>query len=358
MYTKIKRSIHVRINTIKVMNNLLETLKRYETGGWVYLQVHPTLPLTIWNYSQTTQYERKWDEITLMCRGLVTDDKGNVIARPFKKFFNIEEGEHTPTPKFDVYEKMDGSLGILFSYKGEWIFASRGSFTSEHSREFKEIFSEMYNSEDLSRGYTYMFEIIFPENRIVCDYEGLRDVVLLGCVETTDGYEVDVHTPYYESRFNVVKKYDGIRDFTKLKDQIGKNREGYVIRFSNGDRCKIKGEEYIRLHRIMTQVSTTSIWDVLANGGSMENLLKDVPDEFYNKISEYENELIEHYNFLDSSIRAEFKIINKRLGEVDQKTFALYITKNPFKSFLFSLRAGRDISEMIWDWVKPDWELL
>ena len=48
-----------------------------------------------------------WDEITLQCRGLVTDNEGNVVARPFKKFFNIEEGKHTPTEEFEVFEKME-----------------------------------------------------------------------------------------------------------------------------------------------------------------------------------------------------------------------------------------------------------
>ena len=101
--------------------NLLTTLEKYFQEGWLIKQTHPTLPLTIWNYSQTTQYEGRWDEITLMCRGLVTDDNGNIVARPFKKFFSLEEGKHTPTSEFEVYEKMDGSLGIMFKYNGELV---------------------------------------------------------------------------------------------------------------------------------------------------------------------------------------------------------------------------------------------
>ena len=97
---------------------MLEKLNNYYEDGLLYKQVHPSLPLTIWNYTETVQFEGKWDEITLMCRGLVTDDKGNIIARPFKKFFSIEEGKYTPTENFEVFEKMDGSLGILFNYEG------------------------------------------------------------------------------------------------------------------------------------------------------------------------------------------------------------------------------------------------
>ena len=87
---------------ICIMNEFIRTLEKYYEDGLLYKQTHPTLPLTIWNYTPKVQYENTWDEITLQCRGLVTDDNGNVVARPFKKFFNIEEGKHTPTSEFEV----------------------------------------------------------------------------------------------------------------------------------------------------------------------------------------------------------------------------------------------------------------
>jgi RNA ligase len=149
---------------------ILDKLKKYHEEGLLYSQVHPNLPLTIWNYTERVQYENLWDDITLMCRGLVTDNEGNIVARPFRKFFNIEENKHTPTRDFDVYEKMDGSLGIFFYYKGEPVFATRGSFTSEQAIKGKEILNK-YNWEyGTYEGYTYLFEIIYPENKIVVDY--------------------------------------------------------------------------------------------------------------------------------------------------------------------------------------------
>jgi hypothetical protein len=44
-----------------------------------------------------------------------------VIAKPFPKFFNYEEhtADEIPNELFDVYEKMDGSLGICFYYEIE-----------------------------------------------------------------------------------------------------------------------------------------------------------------------------------------------------------------------------------------------
>ena len=123
----------------------LNILSKYIDEGLVIKQVHPTLPLSIYNYSRECQYGGKWDDITLNCRGLVLDDGGNVIAKPFPKFFNYEEhiAEESklppiPNENFEVYEKMDGSLGIVFNYDGEWYMATRGSFQSDQAIKAKQ----------------------------------------------------------------------------------------------------------------------------------------------------------------------------------------------------------------------------
>ena len=105
----------------------LNILNDYIERGLIIKQVHPTLPLSIYNYSRSCQYGGQWDDITLNCRGLVLDNEGNVIAKPFPKFFNYEEHttEEIPNELFDVYEKMDGSLGICFYYERELTYTER-----------------------------------------------------------------------------------------------------------------------------------------------------------------------------------------------------------------------------------------
>ena len=335
---------------------MLETLNKYYEDGWLIKQTHPTLPLTIWNYSQTTQYEGKWDEVTLQCRGLVTDDKGNIVARPFKKFFNMEEGKHTSTSEFDVYEKMDGSLIIVFWYDGGWVVASRGSFVSEQAVAASKIFFDKLETNFLV-GITYLFEFTAKWNRIVVDYGEEDNLTLLGAIRTDDEAEAtyeQLEMIAKGANCDVVKRYDGINDYSTLKGIIKDNQEGFVIRFSNGDRMKIKGEEYLRLHKIMTEVSTKSVWEVLSNGDNMEDLLKDVPDEFYSKIKEYERELLGEYNKIEtvSTTRFnEFKHLNK-------KEYAEQIKFNKYNSVLFSMYDGKDYSKIIWKIIKPEFKKL
>ena len=327
----------------------LETLHRYCEDGLLYKQTHPSLPLTIWNYTEKVQYEGLWDEITLSCRGLVTDDRAVVFARPFKKFFNMEEGRHTPTSEFEVFEKMDGSLGIMFKYNGEVICATRGSFASDQA-VWMSKFSKEYNYQDIIvDGFTYLFEIIYPENRIVVNYGDQERLVLLGIIKTEYGQELPYDDISFD-RWDIVNKYDAIRDYSELKSKIDNKAEGFVVRFSNGDRMKIKGEEYLRLHKVMTNLSTTAVWEVLSNGGNMDDLLKDVPDEFYSKIKNYEKSLIVQFNNLEEEYQNHFDSI-KGLGV--RKLFAQTAIMFQHPSILFGMLDGKDISPIIWKIIKP-----
>jgi T4 RnlA family RNA ligase len=336
------------------MDLSLRILNKYRNEGLLYSQVHPTLPLTIWNYTEKVQYEGLWDEVTLSCRGLVTDDRAVVFARPFKKFFNMEEGRHNPTSEFEVFEKMDGSLGIMFKYNGEVICATRGSFASDQA-VWMSKFAKEYNYQDIIvDGFTYLFEIIYPENRIVVNYGDQERLVLLGIIKTESGEELPYDDISFEG-WDIVNKYDGIRDYSELKSKIDNNAEGFVVRFSNGDRMKIKGEEYLRLHKVMTNLSTTSVWEVLSNGGSMDDLLKDVPDEFYGKVKEYEKSLTVQFNQLEEEYQNHFDSIR---GLGIRKFFAQSALMFQHPSILFAMLDGKDISQIIWKIIKPEFRKL
>jgi RNA ligase len=355
---------------------MLETLNRYFEDGLLYKQTHPTLPLTIWNYTEKVQYENLWDEITVQTRGLVTDDKGNIVARPFKKFFNLEEKKHTATPDFEVFDKMDGSLGILFNYEGEWIMATRGSFTSDQAVKGFELLQK-YDYKRLVKGFTYLFEIIYPENRIVVNY-GYEDLILLSVIDNKDGYELKIFDDsihiegirlrnlYNNLGFKLVKKYDGIKDYNTLKSMVKNNEEGFVVRFSNGERVKIKGTEYLRLHKIMTNVSTTGIWEILSTGGNFDEILKDVPDEFYNKIKDYEKELrYQYFSVSEYCGKLHDGFRYGKYNDVDpeptKKEYAEFVMKNvkpEFRPVMFFMWDKKNYEQVIWKVIRPEFKKL
>jgi RNA ligase len=341
---------------------MLEKLNKYYEDGLLYKQVHPSLPLTIWNYTEKVQYENLWDEVTLMCRGLVTDDTGDIIATPFHKFFNIEEGKFEPTENFEVYEKMDGSLGIVFWYRGQWVVATRGSFTSDQAIKAREILKK-YNTDIMFRHLTFCFEILYPENRIVLDYGDDEKLVLLGTFDK-NGKETDVEI-WSQWGFDVVKKYDGIKDFKELKSMVKDDQEGFVVKFSNGDRIKVKGVEYLRLHKIMTNVTTTGIWEYLKNGEDVMELLKDVPDEFYKKIQNYVKDLRYVYFQISEDVGKKFDYMmygkyNDKEPITDRKEFAEWVFTQPkhMSGILFRMFDKKDYSEIIWNLIRPEFKKL
>ena len=346
---------------------MLRLLNKYYNEGLLYKQVHPTLPLTIWNYTEDVQYNDKWDDLTLQSRGLVTNEFGEVVARPFKKFFNLEEGKHTPTSDFEVFEKVDGSLGIVFKYNGEWIIATRGSFTSDQAIKGKEMLSKL-NMDKVPHNVTYLFEILYKKNRVVVDYGDRESLVLLGVIDTETGVEVSRHTLEYfanEIGSDISKSYDGIKDYSVLKSMVEDNEEGFIVRFSNGDRMKIKGVEYLRLHKIMVNVSTTAIWELLSGGGKIDDLIKDVPDEFYKKIKSYEQEL--RYYFFQISERAGKLHDGFRYGkygdvypEPTKKEFAEYVLKQQkiLQPVMFSMWDRKPYDHIIWKIIKPEFRKL
>jgi len=338
---------------------LLQKLGILEARGYLRSQDHPTLPLRIWNYTEQAQFEGRWDEITTACRGLVTDVSGKIVARPFRKFWNIEENKHKATEEFTVTEKMDGSLGIVFYYEGELVFATRGSFTSDQAIKAKEIFEKTgieIDGLNPSSNFTYLFEIIYPENRIVVRYNEEK-LVLLSIIDTQSGIEV----PRYNWDFYIdcphwVKEYD-CEDYTKLSELNTEGAEGFVVRFSNGDRCKIKFADYVRLHKIMTCASTLSVWEMLYYNKSVNDALVGVPDEFYKLIKDYYDELKTQADSIEKTYKEMFAVINTP----NRRKFAETVTADrniKYPQLMFQLYDKKDIRESVLKLIKPEFRKL
>jgi len=317
---------------------------------YVKVQKHPTQELYIYNYTAKAQYENIWNECTLNCRGLILDADGEILARPFPKFFNMgeREDEVIPNEPFEVYEKMDGSLGILYWLDGEACIATRGSFQSEQSVRATQMLHTSYADTipKLDKSLTYLFEIIYPENRIVVDYGKREDLVLLGIVHTKTGEEL----PLQDVGFPIVKRYDGVQDLSELQALEEDNKEGFVVRFESGYRLKVKFEEYVRIHRIVTQVSSVNIWEYLKTGQAMTELLERVPDEFYDWVKATKEQLEANYQDIENQAKVDFKTLATR------KDTAMYFKTCQYPQVMFAMLDGKPYDQIIWKMLRPEYE--
>lgn len=333
----------------------INILNKYKADGLLMSQVHPELPLIIWNYTDKCQYEAAWDEITLNCRGLVTDTDGNQINHPIPKFFNYSEtlGKYVCNFKksFKVFTKYDGSLIQMFYYQDSLVITSRGSFASDQVGMVREI-----GIPYIEKGKTFVFELIHPENRIVVDYGDKKELVLLAVRDENGDHCIEQYT----SKFKIaeqhelnIKKYKDLKHLSTLNLQ---NEEGYVFLFANGKRCKVKFDEYRRLHSLVTELSNTAIWKVLKSGEDVSGLIEGLPDEFHELIKseiQIQKDLFENRKY---EILLQYNEILKELPIwVEGKEFAYHIKTHKYKSHFFNLSWGMEdkVDAMVWDEIKP-----
>jgi len=349
---------------IKILKKVdWKILHEYSDNSLIIANKHPDYNIWILNYSPKVQSKKFWDEYTLSSRGLIIDIDGNILARPFRKFKNLEEydpSEIDMTQDYDVFEKMDGSLIILFYYEPrmKWIIASRGSFISEQALEAQKMLNSKTDIyEKLNKNFTYCFEIIFPTNRIVVDYGDMYDLILLAKIETKTGIETyyDDLLAKYSKYFTVVKKYKikNINNLSELKELEENNKEGFVVRFFNGMRVKVKFTEYVRLHGILTNVSNLTVWEHLMNNYNFDALYDRVPDEFYDWLKRTISSLQSEYNEIERQALKEFTKIYHVNEITNRKDFAIEAVKTEYQSILFRMYDKRPYDEIIWKLVRP-----
>lgn len=194
------------------------------------------------------------------------------------------------------------------------------------------------------------------QNRIVVDYGDYEGLVLLGAFDTKSGDEISRTELEKLDGFELVTIYKTWGEgYDLLKEEISKDKEGYVIGFKNGFRMKIKGEEYKRLHKILTNISNRDIWEYLKDNKPFDEILDKVPDEFYNWVKETADDLVKKYGDIEKKCLIDFHRIRNSANIEDRKGFALEALKCDYPSILFSMLNHKDYRDMIWKKIYPEY---
>ena len=308
--------------------------------------------LVLFNYTHAAQFEGRWNWFERVSRGLILNAKtGEVVARPFDKFWNWGERDRTSDARLvSVTEKLDGSLGVLYRTQGQCAIATRGSFDSEQAEWASTELAVGYDIEDLPDSFTLLFEIIYPDNRIVVDYEGMQGLYLLAVRDRFTGKYL-----YWREAFDLAREYgfpvpkvhqfDSVEDIISAKQELDGNAEGWVAEFSDGQRFKFKGDRYLEIHRIVHAASFKRVLETVANG-TYEETIAAVPDELLDEIREwkaYIDDTVAH-------IKAAVENTYARAPRVPRKTFALWVKGNrpELAPYLFRRLDGQDYTSLIY----------
>lgn len=346
--------------------------RRSVDAGYIRVQEHPEFPeLRIANYTEKVVFNSAWTAAPMKCRGLIwNEETGDILARPFPKFFNYGE-QWSPVlhPDMEVWasDKMDGSLGIVYpAPDGSVRVATRGSFASDQALHATQVLNDKYGiwaRTHLSglRETTALVEIIYPENRIVCDYGETDDLVLLGWMHIASGN-------YYTSREGF---WDGPRaksfDFDNLSQALAApprpGAEGFVLYIPEiHNWVKVKQEDYVELHRIVTGLTARRVYEALRSGQTVEDVCAPLPDEFHQFVRDVAMVIREKVAYrMVASKRAHDYIMNYVTrkgvtGKEFRKEYALLAKDTQYPSLLFGLLDERDITDKVWSFFEPSAE--
>lgn len=339
-----------------------DRLVKYHEDGRLRHSVHPGGALHVWCYSQATVYNQDWDDLTMLCRGLVTDSEGTVISRPFPKFFNwgqpLAPGPEITQGPFWAYDKADGTLIVVgLDADGETVVSTKGSFTTWHS----EAAREMLQGWKPTPGSTGIFEFIHPDNRIVIDYGDRAELILLGAVANEDGCDHFTPENYAEETgwFGALAVPAAFRLQAILETvqnpENGPNREGFVLLWPNptgpSPRVKIKFAQYMHLHAVLSRLSNVAVWESLSQG-TFDTLLELVPDEMYDQVRQCADELNSTFRTVYGEAQIDAVFVKNQYGV--RKDQAEWVLKNGrYPSITFKLLDGKSVNEMIWREIKP-----
>ena len=304
--------------------NLLEHYQQYPQ--YFMINKHPEKDLYLVKY---IHLGIDWSiEGALDARGLILDSSGNVIARPYKKFFNYKElegredlPEHIrqlsewEDGEYEVQEKVDGSLIIVFWYEDALIFASSGSFESEHASLAKKLFNELIfgireKIEWMARvsNKTLLFELVSPKYQIVVHYDSEK-LILHDILEKDTGERYTLGFKLLESMgVPTVKRGTlTLEELEKAQLEL-KDVEGFVVKFKSGKMLKIKTEDYFtkakdvaiffgkfftyrKLSIVVDAIFDDTYDDLVASAVNHPNIKENI-ETVFNFYKEFETELL------------------------------------------------------------------
>lgn len=209
-------------------------------------------------------------------RGLIVDTlTGEVVARPYPKFFNYGENKMAYWPDntegMVIEDKLDGSLVIITTHKDKLLVASSASLLSDHADLFNTYIENNLSPTQyqelltLGKTYTILCEYVGPNNKVVLQYPE-ENMILHGVIKTDQPEnQPTIEVPYQQlqeigSRIGLeVVEQHPLKSFSDVYNYLDTvtGIEGFVVKFADGHRLKFKTDEYTRMHKVATDLDLT-----------------------------------------------------------------------------------------------------
>ena len=175
-------------------------------------------------------------------RGITFSRKtGEVVSRPFHKFFNVGEHEETEEEKlsnreFVAREKLDGTMLHPVLINGEVKLLTQKAFKNPQTEKGEELLKKdekLYRAvkELLQKGYTPILELISPQFQLVIPYDR-EELILTELRQNRTGEYLleERENELKEMGFKTPPKLTGKLHELKRKIENAEMIEGYVLK--------------------------------------------------------------------------------------------------------------------------------
>jgi len=115
---------------------------------------------------------------------------------------------------------------------------------------------------------------------------------------------------------------------------LGKFEEGFVVRFNDGFRCKFKSKEYLKLAKIMSNMTPLNFWANMSKGSVNKHFLIDIPEEFKKDVDFITEKLENVYKTVYNEINDDFNYAIKSIGglsddlDIDRRSLGMWLKDN------------------------------
>ena len=318
----------------------------------VIFSYHFVDPIVFQNYPQTREL-----------RGIVFDSvSGEVVARPFPKFFNLGEDACTVTEDTEVSanEKIDGSLVTAFVYNQRIQLASKGSLNSWVTQEAIQLLTANHKKlvKDLyDRGYTTIFEYISKDKPVVIHYPHSK-LIFVGARSTYSGElmtpEVIVeiaeryNVPYAHIQFQNVQAWE-IKKSIRNKEGI----EGVVAYADSANIAKIKTEWYFLLNKYSPMNLTEKQIRKAFFEQTIDDIYSSLPEASKQRVNEVIAKITKRIEKRVKEVSEFFETVNT---SISRKEFALLVQKSvkpEQRSIYYAVQFyGKSVEEAVFEYFK------
>jgi hypothetical protein len=340
---------------------------------FVKAKKHPELPL--WKLKYDMFATNFADPIVRCCRGSVVeifpDGKHAKMAQaPYYKFVGKDYVVGEDDIQFPAWaeDKSDGSLAIwcnMYAHGGLWTTSgafglgeipAESSFDTDVEPEtkglttFKDLIEyslDKQGREWISRvpcGWTLMFEILSPRNRIIVKNAETKLVLHGGRDYKGDEHHADEIAAMFDLPFETPEKWrvESWADVDKLLAERytdGSKYEGLVICDDRWNRVKIKSDPYKALKYVKGEAgfSPKALFEVIKTG-EIDDAIAAWPE-----ITDRANEIVTAWTAFIDKVRNQVAQADTTLKTVNnRKDFAMWVQTQPkwLHSYLFL--AGTD----------------